>query len=229
MPSGIHANFSLFDSEIDIESLRSLLQGGIAFATPPKKGKRVRAGAKFPLYTTAPESVRGRTKGHWISAHPHRRATSVRSRRVSQCITVNSKWDGSPIPQLSPNASAVQIHLTIQRQHAHLVRTNSVFWNASGVHADFNLFDPSIDIESLRSVVEGGIAFANPSSGGKRVKAGTQLSLHTKRPKHLFAHTENTGLQLVLKTNQLGSVADDDLVYYREVPVVARGANPAGQ
>lgn len=216
--SGIHANLSLFGSEINIESLRSLLQGGIAFSTPPKKGKRVQAGAKFPLYTTPPDGISEEPKdtGFQLILTAERLGSVKKGEPVYyRQFEVGQVTD----TRLSPNASAVQIHLAIQRQHAHLVQTNSVFWNASGVHADFNLFDPSIDIESLQSVVEGGIAFANPSTNGKRVKAGIQFPLHSKRPKHLFAHAENPGLQLVLKTDQLGSVADDDLIYYREVPV----------
>ncbi|HYP68354.1 MAG TPA: MlaD family protein [Thiobacillaceae bacterium] len=65
--------------------------------------------------------------------------------------------------RLSPGTSAVDIDVTIRPQYARLVRSNSRFWNVSGANAHFGLFKGlQIDIQSLRSLLTGGIAFSTP-------------------------------------------------------------------
>jgi hypothetical protein len=65
-----------------------------------------------------------------------------------------------------------------------LVKTNTVFWNASGINANFSLFSgASIDIESLRALLDGGIAFATPDQGGQAVKPGAVFTLHDRPQK----------------------------------------------
>ncbi len=65
--------------------------------------------------------------------------------------------------QLSTNAQAVEIHLFIKRRFAPLVRMGSKFWNVSGLDVKLGLFrGAEINVESLRSLVSGGVAFATP-------------------------------------------------------------------
>ena len=55
---GITADLGLTGLHIHAESLRAMMSGGIAFATPPKPGHRVRAGSVFRLHPEA--------KGDWL-------------------------------------------------------------------------------------------------------------------------------------------------------------------
>lgn len=81
--------------------------------------------------------------------------------------------------QLSSNATAAEIHVLIRRRYAPLVRINSRFWNSSGADVKFGLFKGlEINIESMRSLLAGGIAFATPSAESKQVKEGTTFRLH---------------------------------------------------
>lgn len=60
---------------------------------------------------------------------------------------------------------AVDIDVTVKPQYAKLVRTNSRFWNVSGANAHFGLFKGlQINIQSLRSLISGGIAFSTPAN-----------------------------------------------------------------
>ena len=53
---------------------------------------------------------------------------------------------------LDAEATSVDLAIAIEAPYAPLVKTNTVFWNASGIHAGFSLFSgASIDIESLRA------------------------------------------------------------------------------
>jgi paraquat-inducible protein B len=64
---------------------------------------------------------------------------------------------------LSPNAATVAIQVLIRQRYAKLVRSGSKFWNVSGLDVNFGLFRGlEINMESLRSVASGGIAFATP-------------------------------------------------------------------
>lgn len=64
---------------------------------------------------------------------------------------------------LNPKATGVDIHASIQSRYAKLVHTDSQFWNVAGGHASFSLFNGlRVEVQSLQSLLTGGIAFANP-------------------------------------------------------------------
>ena len=79
---------------------------------------------------------------------------------------------------LSADHGTVRVHLNIQNRHASLVRSNSVFWNASGVSANLGLKGLHVHTESLEALLSGGIAFATPDSAGAQVKPGSVFRLH---------------------------------------------------
>jgi paraquat-inducible protein B len=65
--------------------------------------------------------------------------------------------------ELGSDATTMDISVVIRRRYANLVRTNSVFWNVSGVQVSGGLFrGVQVKVESLRSLLVGGIAFATP-------------------------------------------------------------------
>ncbi|HYU68184.1 MAG TPA: MlaD family protein [Burkholderiales bacterium] len=66
--------------------------------------------------------------------------------------------------QLGANAAVAEIHVLIRPRYVKLVRSTSKFWNTSGADVKFGLFRGlEINVESLKSLVAGGIAFATPS------------------------------------------------------------------
>lgn len=65
--------------------------------------------------------------------------------------------------RLSADAAAVDIHVVIQKRYAKLVRSGSKFWTVGGVDVSGSLLrGVEIKVESLRSLVVVGIAFATP-------------------------------------------------------------------
>lgn len=83
--------------------------------------------------------------------------------------------------ELSDNGKHVQVYINIWPQHAKLVRNNSHFWNASGIHVEAGLFS-GVDIrtEGAETILAGGIAFTTPDTGGETVKEGTSFDLNDK-------------------------------------------------
>jgi paraquat-inducible protein B len=86
--------------------------------------------------------------------------------------------------ELSSDASRVHIHLFIGRRYAGLVRIGSRFWSVSGVDVNVSLLKGvEVNVESLRSLVAGGIAFATPDNPDGLAKDGTIFVLHEKPQK----------------------------------------------
>ncbi|HZM36644.1 MAG TPA: MlaD family protein [Burkholderiales bacterium] len=80
---------------------------------------------------------------------------------------------------LSPNAAAADLHVLVFRRYAPLVREGSVFWNTSGVTAQGTLLKGlELELESIRSLVQGGVEFATPSAKAARAKPGAIFFLH---------------------------------------------------
>jgi paraquat-inducible protein B len=125
--------------------------------------------------------------------------------------------------ELTGTADKVIIHVDIEHHYAHLVRKNSVFWNASGINIHAGLLSGAeIDFESLQSILAGGIAFYTPEHEPKGQPAG-----HGEKFK-LYAHFESAhqiekpgqpGLKIILLADQLGSITKGNKVYYREIVV----------
>lgn len=80
---------------------------------------------------------------------------------------------------LSPNTAAADLHVVVFRRYAPLVREGSVFWNTSGLSAKASLMKGlDFELESLRSLVQGGVEFATPSAKAPRAKPGAVYFLH---------------------------------------------------
>ncbi len=112
---------------------------------------------------------------------------------VAESKTLGSVKRGSPVYyrrikvgsvigyKLAPDSRTVWIYLNIDDHYAPIVRTNSRFWNVSGVRVDVGLFTGvDINTESLESIVAGGIAFATPEGDqmGRPVEAGHHFKLY---------------------------------------------------
>ncbi len=82
---------------------------------------------------------------------------------------------------LSGDGAQVFVYLNIQPQYAQLVRSNSRFWNASGIDVEAGLFS-GVDIhtESAETLLAGGVAFDTPDKKGSAVKDGQHFDLKDK-------------------------------------------------
>jgi len=82
--------------------------------------------------------------------------------------------------KLAPDATAVLITILINSPYDKLVRTNTVFWNASGIDMKVGLLGAKIQTDSLQSVLTGGIMFATPEKPADAELAveNTEFPLH---------------------------------------------------
>jgi paraquat-inducible protein B len=85
--------------------------------------------------------------------------------------------------KLGDNANEVVIFINIRPYYAPLVRSNSIFWNVSGMRVDASLVGGvKIETESLQAILDGGIAFATPDNAdmGDAASQGMSFQLHEK-------------------------------------------------
>lgn len=82
--------------------------------------------------------------------------------------------------QFSPEGEGLLINIFIEAPHDAQVRSNSRFWNASGLDFSLGVGGAQLHAESLMSILSGGIAFATPSGilAGEPVEEGEQFPLH---------------------------------------------------
>jgi paraquat-inducible protein B len=109
------------------------------------------------------------------------------------------------LPQEGPS---IRIEVAIEAAHAPLVRTNSIFWLASGIHADLSLLHPSVDIGSLDSLIRGGISFATPEPEGDPARAGAVFPLLDEAPAAVAIEPEPDGLRVILRADRSGITAN---------------------
>jgi len=113
-------------------------------------------------------------------------ATQLGSVRLGSPIFYRGIEVGSvTATELSRDAKSAHVKVFIIQRYARLVRVGSRFWLTSGIDVDFGLFRGlSINVESLRSLVSGGIAFASPDdTGSPPAREGTLFLLHDKPQK----------------------------------------------
>jgi len=83
--------------------------------------------------------------------------------------------------ELSKTFQYVHLNALIYHQYTSIIRQNTKFWNASGIHASGGVFSGvSVSTESLDSLLTGGIALATPDNKdmGGPVKAGHRFRLY---------------------------------------------------
>ena len=213
--SGVHAELGLSGARIDVASLRTLLAGGIVFATHGAVGEPVESGASFPLLAQPPASPAAASGRRFVLV-----ADSLSSSRVGDPVYHRGVQVGKVARTwLVPDGTAAAMEVAIEDQHAALVRERSVFWNASGINADLSPLHPTLDVESLQALLRGGVAFATPADGGAPAAAGMEFRLYSEAEGRQRVQRPAPGLHVVLSAGRLGSVAVGDPVYYREVPV----------
>ncbi|MDD5248903.1 MAG: MlaD family protein [Rhodocyclaceae bacterium] len=111
---------------------------------------------------------------------PHLGSVKANSPVYYRGVVVGTVLDA----RLSADASAVNVHMVILPRYAALVHAGSRFWKAGGVDVHVGLFSGlQISVESLRSLLAGGVAFATPPVGKGPVANGTVFPLFDKPDK----------------------------------------------
>lgn len=83
---------------------------------------------------------------------------------------------------LARNSRLVIVQINIQNRYVKLVRRNTVFWRKAGIQAKLGLFNSEVKINSLETVLRGGIDLFTPDAAGPMAKAGARFPLAAAAP-----------------------------------------------
>ncbi|MBC8201387.1 MAG: MCE family protein [Planctomycetes bacterium] len=78
---------------------------------------------------------------------------------------------------LAQNAATARIHFSVQDQFIKIIRTNSKFWNVSGIRLDAGLTGITLHAGPLPSLIRGGITMATPTAIGDLAPKGYAFTL----------------------------------------------------
>jgi paraquat-inducible protein B len=162
--------------DVKTASLASMLAGGISFDSPAG-GKPAEAGASFWLHASYADikATAMRYGGLGVILE----APALGGIKDGDYVYYREMPVGSVVShELASDRDTVRVRVNILRRYASLVRTNTVFWNASGISANLGLTGLHIHAESLQALLSGGVAFATPGGRGERVKDGSVFKLH---------------------------------------------------
>lgn len=167
------ARFTLVQAKLGlggVAHLDTLIKGAFVEAHPGKGAGKDR----FPLSQLGPVGLALTLKS------PSVNGLSVGSPLLFRKMVVGSVTQVA----LARDGSEVVIGVSVEKEYAHLVRANSRFWNVSGVKADIGLTGGTIEVETVQSLLAGGIAFNTPEKEmGPTVKAGHSYPLYGKAEK----------------------------------------------
>lgn len=80
---------------------------------------------------------------------------------------------------LANDAGSVEVSVYVRPDYRLLIRENTRFWETGGIEIDLRLMEGlSVEMESLRSLLVGGVSLATPESGGKPATDGMRFRLH---------------------------------------------------
>ena len=81
--------------------------------------------------------------------------------------------------ELASDATRVEVSVYVRPEYREVIRSNTYFWSTGGVEVRLALTEGlSIELESLRSLLVGGVALATPNSAGGLVQSGARFELH---------------------------------------------------
>ncbi|GAB4333866.1 MAG: MlaD family protein [Desulfobulbaceae bacterium] len=171
----------------------------------PMPRQITREGRKFVL--TAPE------KGELDAGAP----VLFKGMAVGEVYEVEMEKDGS----------GIRAEIVVYEEYKHLVRTGSVFWNTSGVRIEAGLTTGiRVDAGTLKSLLQGGVSFANPepgdgASGAPEAGEGSRFVLYRGRAEAAEAMPGilPPGRIIHLESNPDKYYSTGSPVLYRKIPV----------
>jgi hypothetical protein len=79
---------------------------------------------------------------------------------------------------LARDASAVEAKIYIKPQYLPLIRENTKFWKTDGARFSAGFAGLSFNVDSVRSLIMGGVNMATPPNPGRRIAQGHEFPLH---------------------------------------------------
>lgn len=160
-----------------ISGLETLLEGTYIAATPGPEGAQVKTEFDISLNSQSTDSLEN-TSAYFLES-PNVESVSVNDSVTFRGIIIGHVTKVS----LSKTSQTVLVQINVQNKYVKLIRTNTIFWLKVGIQADLGLFGSKVRINSLDSIMRGGVDLFTPDPAGEKAKAGAQFNLASAPPK----------------------------------------------
>ncbi len=117
---------------------------------------------------------------------------------------------------LRPKSPLLDVDAVIRKRYLGFLNDTSMFYNRSGIEAEFSLSNVHIDAGPLESVVSGGIAFETLRFDAPLTKTNFPLYKNYKTYKK-FRYLDGEGRKIKLRVSELGSLGEGDPVLYKKI------------
>jgi paraquat-inducible protein B len=221
--SGITASGGITDLKIRVGSIASMIKGGIMMQTQDahKNSHQAKNGQVFTLYKDQEEMetlnvIPEIAPGLRLSL----KTDDLNSLEIGSGVYTNGILVGSVQKYELQDDDTVLIGIYIEPKYKKFVRKGTRFWNASGISTSGGIRDLKIQVASLSSMIKGGIMMQTPDAlkNNPQAENGQVFTLY-KDLEEMAALDAPTGLNVILETDNLGSLKIGSHVYYRRVTV----------
>ena len=113
-------------------------------------------------------TLEGPTRGSLVAGSP----LTYRRIRVGSVLSVDLASDGR----------TVEVAARVRQEYAGLIRDDTRFWDAGGLTLDVGLSGVKVHLDTLETLIRGGLSLAVPEGTGKPVSVGHRFTLH-REPK----------------------------------------------
>jgi len=126
---------------------------------------------------------------------------------------------------LDSDGSHVLANIFIYKKYVHLIRSNSVFWNAGDLEINADLDGISLKTGTIASMFAGGVAFANPKAKSKAdakpANENKSFILYKNYQKAIDATPalQAEGIRVRLQASNLKSISPGSPVLYKQIKV----------
>jgi paraquat-inducible protein B len=163
-----------------VTGLGTLLSGAYIAMEPSEKGtqSKIFVGLeKPPVVTTDKQGTSYRLKANKLGSLSIGSPVYFRQFDVGEITEY----------QLAEDGSHVEIGFFVESPHDEYIREDTKFWNAGGVSLEMTASGVQFEMESLASLISGGIAFdmLSEGAGSPRAQADTLFSLYDDRRESL--------------------------------------------
>ncbi len=199
--SGIQLEANLPQVTLTVDPLLAIIRGGISFITPENSAKSLPETTKpLPLYPSLAAAKNSNNITIDLSfnvEHGLNPKAAIRYNGIQIGSIVSMKLDD--------DMKTIHAKASIHKTLGDLLRSDTYFWS---VNAKFN----ADGISNLSTLLKGAHLELTPGTG----KLARSFQVHDSKPANMSV---NSGLNIVLETDRLGSLGYDKPVYYRQVKV----------
>lgn len=172
------SRFSLVKPEVNLQGitgLNTLIEGQYIVVLPGDKSGKEKT--NFKLQSPVTTNTLDDTSTYILQT------SDAESVSIGDSVSFRGIKVGSVTKLYLGDASTlVYIQISLENNYSYLVRENTVFWSKVGVRAKLGLFNTDIKVNSLDSVLNGGIEFATPTEAKAMAKNFSKYKILAEPP-----------------------------------------------